>query len=294
MPITLSSDLKEVFVDLGHCLDAMGEYRRHAVLAGGLLPVVYRYLLAGDEDDRPPLTTYDMDWTVPVPLDVLENTLLDERMRESGFEVWSTGTEEDKAFFYKHEKRNPGKFSPIHVEFLASLPEADAAGIEGAKQLEAQDRLKVQALRYVELLFENPITVTGAQVPDLNVATETEFRIAHPATYIVQKVLARPSRRSEKQEKDLAHVYDVALLYRTRWRELAEVLTRLFESNKTYATWIAQAVKRLKLLFESETSDGPMSVVRVYKDAGYSAITERAARRLIEMLLNETGLGSLN
>jgi len=110
MTFELSAELREALQNLGQCLLAMGKYRKQSVLAGGLATIVYRYLQPEIHMDRPPLLTFDADMGLAYPLEQAGEERLSELMISAGFEVYTAGEGNTKAYFYKHRDQNPGGF----------------------------------------------------------------------------------------------------------------------------------------------------------------------------------------
>jgi len=282
----LSRELQLALRNLGRCLEAMGEYRNQCVLTGGLAAVVYRFLLPVSPGGQQLLTTFDVDVGVPHPLAIREGLELDKMMTDAGFEVYSVGEGKTLAHFYKHREQDPGRFSAYHVEFLTPLPEAVQGGDQDGRSLELQPNLVVQALPYLDLLFEDPIICSAASVPALDIPSDVTFRIANPAMYIAQKTLAWPSRAEHKQEKDLAYIYYVILIHRSKWQDIAEQLSRVAHGSPRYGHWISQAVNALEELYCSPNAAGPVGVVSEYRDVVYGEIREETVIRVLRQFID--------
>ena len=126
-----------------------------------------------------------------------------------------------------------------------------------------QRGLTAQALRYLDLLLDTPIEMDASRVRELGLAHRRKILLPQPANYVVQKILAWPERAPEKRDKDLAYIYEVALLTRDRWDEVARSLVELRRRHP--APWFSRARKLMEKLFASDTSDGPIAVARQYR-----------------------------
>jgi hypothetical protein len=91
--------------------------------------------------------------------------------------------------------------------------------------------------------------------------TAHHLRLPNPMSFIVQKTLIRPRRDSRKQESDLCHVYDVAILTHDRWDDL-RTMQRQLEECGFPKSWVPKARTTLQKLFASSTSPGPLAVSR--------------------------------
>ena len=113
--------------------------------------------------------------------------------------------------------------------------------------------------------------------------------------YVLQKALARESGRVlVKQPKDMAYVYDVAMLTQPLWPELGAVVARAANESAEWAAWIKRALALLDELFSSETADGVIEAARVYRGAMRSgAPTEKAIATVVRRFLAalRAGLG---
>lgn len=293
MTVHLPVEMEEPLRDLGACLVALGPYRAKAILAGGMVPVIYRYLESVRDVERIPLTTFDLDIAVPGKLGREGRPLITELLDRAAFEMRLRGSDDPPVAIYQHSRHGRDGVDPIHVEFLAPLigPETDRAGKQ-KRLVEVQRGFQAQALRYIGLLLEHPLTVASSRVPALDVPEPgVEFRVPHPAMFILQKMLCRDSRPAPKRDKDLAYVFDVVTIFTTMWEEIGAVAREVASGNATQAAWIENAKKRLTALFSSPTADGPISVRRVYAGSGSPAVpSEDGVFRVIGRFLDESEL----
>ncbi|MDD5309659.1 MAG: GSU2403 family nucleotidyltransferase fold protein [Deltaproteobacteria bacterium] len=293
MTIRLPVEMEEPLRDLGACLVALGPYLDRAVLAGGMVPVIYRHLESVREVDRIPLTTFDMDIAVPGRLGRGGHPLVAELLDKAAFEMRLRGSDDPPVAIYQHSRHGRDGIDPIHIEFLAPLtgPETDRAG-EQRRLVQVQHGLQAQALRYVGLLLEHPLAVHSARVPALRIPDPgVEFHVPHPAMFILQKMLCRDERPADKRDKDLAYVFDVVTIFTPMWAEIGAVARDVASGNATQAAWIENAKKKLTALFSSPTADGSISVRRVYAGSGSPAVpSEDGVFRVIGRFLDESGL----
>jgi len=102
----------------------------------------------------------------------------------------------------------------FYAEFLTPLV-GRAYTREGAPlATEAQSGITAQRLRYLDLLFLAPWSVTwGADAP-------LAVRIPNPVAFVVQKLLIHPDRAAGKQAQDLLYIHDTLELFAAHLDEL--------------------------------------------------------------------------
>src|SRR6266404_3890516 len=87
----LPQELRPVFKELARCIIGFGPYQQDVVLSGGLVPVLYRRALQCSAPRLRPLTTFDLDWTLPPRLPSRGESLHD-RMLKAGFVARLSGS----------------------------------------------------------------------------------------------------------------------------------------------------------------------------------------------------------
>lgn len=283
--------MQETLDELGRCILALGEYRRSAVLTGGLVPFMYRFVPGFAATNRlPPVQTFDLDWTVPNPLDV-RGTLLDRRLLDSGFVVVLGGEQPPHVTFYQSARFGGATRGPIHVEFLT--PRKGGATVRGRDRtvVEVQEGLTAQALPFLDLLLHASFAFDVSAVPGIGVGDATEILLPEPMAYILQKTLARNHRRSHKRAGDQAHIHDVALLTRPVWPQMVKALSNLRDAGFP-DSWFVKARYRLGHLYASPESDGPVEVARVVNGrTGTAKLQESSVHRTMRRLLESLGWG---
>lgn len=292
MNIPISDELKEPLADLGQFLKALGPYAKHAVVVGGMIPIIYRHLQNASPVQQAPLATFDLDIAVPDKLKEIGATNLNTMLTEGGFTEHLRGSTPPPATVYQHV-RHGEKPAPIYVELLAPLTGSDNTRDEKKKvQTEVQQKVTAQLIRYLDVLQVNPIAVQCNTLPFLGIDDPAmTLRIPNPGMYIIQKVLCREKRRPNKKDKDLAYVYDVVSIFRTRWQQIGKDILQLETENAKYAPWINKALKSLTQLFDSPTSIGPVAVVREISTASTGVPpTEAAVHQIMTKFMEDSGL----
>lgn len=256
----------DVLPDLARFIRALGDYREVTILAGGFVPFFYRRMPNFTPLSLPPLLTSDIDWALPTQLDVLGGRRLSDRLEDLDLVTIHSRDTEPPVQRYQHKRFGNENLGPVYGEFLVPLvgSAVDRRGSPRTVQT-MQDGLTAQALRYLDLLFEFPIEFDASAVLELGLTGPHVIRVPHPATYVLQKLLARPSREPAKRDKDLAYIYEVALLTRERWHEVATVLEQLKNRSYEYETWLQKARQQFGTLFRDVASEGPIAVARTYR-----------------------------
>lgn len=282
-------DPREVLADLGKLIDALGDYRSVAILTGGFVPLMYRRMPGFVTPPMPPLLTSDFDWTVPTRLEVLGGEALAERLLDSKLVTIPSAGTEPAVLRFQPERFGTTTLGPTYVEFLAPLVGADVDRKGKPKTVvRVQRGLTAQLLRYLDLLFVEPMLFDAARVPELGLAGPTNILLPNPANYVIQKLLAWPSRDAGKRGKDLAYVHEVAVLTQKLWPELAATVVRL--KARFPVAWFDRARDLIERQFESEAAEGPIAVVRQYRGLPGRAPTERAVWQTVRDFARATGL----
>jgi len=260
-----NDDLTDVFAQLSKCVVAMGPYQRDAVLSGGLVPVVYRSVLPGISTRLNPLTTFDLDWTLPAHLKdrglgLHERLLVD-------FDANRTGS--GKFPVTKYYPRDLGASSPIYVEFIAPRTGGKLSR-SGANKgvLEVQRNLHAQTDPYAGMLLIETLQVEASQIPELKLTGEHHLCLPNPLCFILQKALIRDNRSSNsKRDNDACHIYDVAMLTKPNWPDMKSLGVRLKSTYGVSGTWLSRAFSILDGIFESPSSPGVTAAVLNYSSA---------------------------
>jgi hypothetical protein len=109
--------------------------------------------------------------------------------------------------------------------------------------------------------------------------------------YVAQKILARSSGRlmkAHKAAKDLAYVFDVAVLSRPIWSSQHEIVVRAAAAAAVWRSWLARAGRQLKLLFETPASEGPIEAARILRDLmGTRAPSEEDVQQVVTRFVEQ-------
>ena len=268
MLLSLPSELREVVKDLDACVRALGPYEEDAMLVGGLVPLLYRIAFPAPIAAANPLTTFDIDWVLPVPLAIRDNEGLHARMLKADFVPTETQTvkSDNPKVRYHHARHGKSRLAPIHVEFLGprSGGSTDRKGKDCTLR-EIQNGLIAELLPYLNVLQFRPLAVNVSQLEGWGEPSSIMVRVPHPACYVVQKALIREKRLPDKKDNDAAQIYDVAMLTRRIWPQIAAVVEDL-ESANFPRTWLRRASACLQQMFADPAADGTRGVCRTFRD----------------------------
>lgn len=281
----MKGELDEALGDLARFLDAAGPYMQDLVLIGGWVPYFYRFLPGLPRPDHEPILTKDFDLASPGGLRERGAGTLDARLRAAGFVVHES--RDPVVLRYQDRRFGSRDLAPIHFEFLTTLtgPVRGRRG-DSRQTREVQRGLPAQALRYLDLLRHEPLVVHTSDVPGLRRNVQVDLRIPNPAAYVFQKALVH-DERDQKAAKDLAYVYDVALLWSEKEGAVLEMSRSLAAESSTWAKWLARARKTLDGLFVDAASDGPVSIEREMRLApGGPGISAEGALRVVRPFLD--------
>jgi hypothetical protein len=276
--------------ELGNCARALGDYRASAVLTGGFVPLMYRYLpqLIGTTS-LPPLHTFDLDWAVPNTL-APKARLLNDQLGEAGFVVLLQGDRQPPVSRYQPAAygQSPG---PVYIEFLT--PRKGSSEVHGKDRgvLEIQPGLTAQSLPYLGLLLHRPISFDLSVVAETCVHPGTTILLPGPMAFIMQKALARQGRKPEKRAGDQAHIVDVALLFQKEWTDLAQEASDLAAAPGFPRKWFDRAKQILADLYLGDDGPGPQEVTSTFNAyAGTTILTEATVRRVMREFVSAVGL----
>lgn len=291
---SLPTELREVVFDLEACTRALGPYSEDAILIGGLVPLLYRIMFDAGSTARRPISTFDIDLVLPDPLSIRQSVLLHSRMLESDFIATESQTVRsgNPKVRYHHSRHGTSQLAPIHVEFLGPRTgsSTDRKGRDATFK-EIQQGLIAELLPYITVLQFRPIVVDTSQLEGWKEASRP-LRVPQPACYVVQKALVRDKRpTSEKRDKDAAQIYDVALLTREAWPQLAAVVNDLKKATIP-PKWLRRAKACLHQMFQGESANGTEGVCRIYRDIvdAKHQPTAEAVFRAMSLFLSAVGL----
>lgn len=259
------ADLRDVLVDLGQCLQALGAYADDVVVTGGLAPILYRSVLPADTSARPAMTTFDIDLALPASIPFHPDGL-HQQMHAGGFVHLISGEGDAPVTQYQHARHGSAHLSPIHVEFIT--PRIGGMRTrQGRRQsvVEVERDLHAQTDPYVGLLLFKPLRIDASTIPGLGLTASKFFQVSHPMSFIVQKSLIRDRRPTHKKENDAAHMYDVALLTFNIWEQMSAHLLHLEGAGEFSVKWFERARQTLEELFGTRQSIGVAEVAKKYE-----------------------------
>lgn len=207
---------REAFARL---VSALAPWESRLLFVGGWAHRLYRLHPSAAAPTYQPLTTLDAD------VAFAERERFDGDIRAAlqaaGFEQQLAGSHHPPVSRYTLGEEGPAGF---YVEFLTPLVgrARTRAGVPLATQ--AQSGITAQRLRYLELLFLAPWSVTLDE--SWGAAGSLAVGVPNPAAFIVQKLLIHPDRAAGKQAQDLLYIHDTLELFaaeldalRALWRD---------------------------------------------------------------------------
>jgi len=264
----------EAGVLLGRALAALAPYRDRIVLAGGLVPFLYRAMPQFRHPGYDPTATKDVDLVLPRKLPQSDAPTVPECLlasRVSRVRVPSLRPGGPDVDYFQDEAHGTDRLAPVHIEFLAPAA-ADAEPVLVQRDFFAQG-LKDRAL-----LFHEPLRIDLATVPWSGVADPLELQVARPFAYVLQKVRARKHRAPGKRDSDLAAIYDVALLSQPTWQEERASAARLRDVGGRWPGTVDNGFRDLEQL--AGDASAVAGAVRVAGATGVP-LTERQLSRVL-------------
>lgn len=194
---------REAFVRL---VQALAPWESRLLFVGGWAHRLYRLHPGAASPAYQPLATLDAD------VAFAERERLGGDMRKAlqvaGFEQELTGSHHPPVSRYTLGEEGPAGF---YAEFLTPL--VGRARTRGGAPLatQAQSGITAQRLRYLELLFLAPWSVTLDEA--WGTAGPLSVRVPNPAAFIVQKLLIHADRAPGKQAQDVLYIHDTLELF---------------------------------------------------------------------------------
>jgi hypothetical protein len=256
---------------------ALHDYRDDLLLVGGLVPWLYRRLPGVRLPEHPALATAEADLSIRRPLHALGRPLIAEQLVAAGFCIFDVpGIDVRHRGQQRFQDATFGadKAAPVFLEFLSPLRGKPVHGL-----VAPQPGLITPALRYLDLLAHQAIEVNLATSAD----DKLTVRVPHPAMFIAQKILSRTSGRAPtKQPKDMAYVYDVALMTQPLWRDYPAVFAAARAASDEWDAWLTRAGNELDALFGDEHADGCVEALSVFPNhASPSTPSPRGIARVV-------------
>ena len=173
MPPPLS-DFNAALRLLGRALIALQPYKDDLVLAGGMVPFLYRYHPLFSPTDVPVLLTKEADLVVRPRL-APGRTPVAKLLEWADFAPFEAPGYRDApgALYFQDRGLGTTKLATSYIEILAPMRGKPRAFIEPQKGLRAQ------ALRYLDLLAHEPIEIDLQEIDDLEI--ETPHRVKRPS-----------------------------------------------------------------------------------------------------------------
>lgn len=184
-------------------------------------------------------------------------------MAEAGFveELYGTGPRPIVKYLFKDEA------SASDIEFLCR-----GSGLRGERSKSGtmsshpmQPTLFAQPLRYLELLQYRTWEIDLGRVPESVAFRGVHIRVPNPAAYVIQKVLIRGQRRgAQSTAKDCYYIYEASVIFRDSFDALTQESAALKEE---FPQLLKNFSKKAGKLFAGPDAEGPVSALRIFKEA---------------------------
>jgi len=234
--------------------EALGSYRDQAILVGGMAVFIYQM----HPDFRgirgiAPLPTVDIDVAVSNPLLAEPQGNLAQQLVDAGFVRREVRREETcyTRFDLPAAMNRTGEMLNPYIEFLCATDEI------GVRDDEPQQGLRAHLSPYAWMLFHEPWSIHHP--------SGMSYRVPHPLTYFVQKLLIRGTRPLVKRTKDLVDVLFVMGGFRERLPDIFAARQTIALHHDDGVEQIANACGEFERLFTGHNPTGPVQIA-----AGYS------------------------
>lgn len=219
--------------------------KANIVISGGWVPFIYQhYVLPGK--GQPSLLTVDVDVVIAGKLDSGGRPSLRRLLLEDGFIEDLVGYANPPASCFRKEI---GELN-VELEFLTPL-----TGARNDETLRVQSDLAAQALRYSDILLEEPMLVRISEEID-GEKVELNFFIPRPAAFVFQKGLAFTKRKDRiKKAKDLYYIFDIIGGYPEFSRDIERGMAQ-FKVEKP--SWFSRFINYMTENFLVEGAPAPV------------------------------------
>ena len=244
-------------------LSIIEPYLQDLTLVGGFASLLYSVHEEAENDDNPPLITYDVDLASEGKVAIKGEKSIHESLEEEGFKCELVGKFEEPILkYYPTEKTD----SEYYVEFLAPLfgSETKRNGKPDLTQ-KIQTDLSAQKLRYLDLLLHNTWTVHSSNLSALEDYPDLAIKLPHPDMYIMQKVLTLSKRQPMDRNKDYAYIYQTLTYFRKNLKSLAHEYEKLL-TNVIWKKWYYKFVAIAQEVFDTPVKDGPIEGSQLLDD----------------------------
>ncbi|OGV64049.1 MAG: hypothetical protein A2498_01850 [Lentisphaerae bacterium RIFOXYC12_FULL_60_16] len=238
-------------------------YLQEVLCIGGCANALYRFHALASPMPWAYLGTKDIDFATPLRFPMKGGKPVATLMKEARLVEDLQGSGTDAVIKYK----------PLDPDLAADLeflcPLSGAKGQRGNSNLaacEVQEGLHAQPLRYLDILFCRPWTVSIGKIAEFRKPGGFRVRVPNPAAYVVQKVLIRDQRRSDPSKaKDCYYLYEISVVFRDALDHLAAEFAQL---APFLPSWKKRFQHEARHLFQSRHAEGPTLAMQVYRDAG--------------------------
>jgi hypothetical protein len=197
-------------------VQVLSPWKHQLVFVGGWAYRLYRLHPMAEVPAYQPLATLDADVAF-AEREPLEGSIK-AQLLAAGFEEQLTGSHQPPVSKYTLGEDEPNGF---YAEFLTPMT-GSGRRHSGEPLVTVQNAgITAQRLRYLELLLNNPWTVTLDA--DWGAASPIELRIPNPVSFIVQKLLIHDDRSSNKKAQDVLYIHDVIELFAPQLDKLGAI-----------------------------------------------------------------------
>lgn len=235
------------------------------VIIGGFASYLYQFHEWAGKGNISPLFTKDIDIASNGEVPVRGGKIIHEALKsDAGLKVDFIGHGIQKKTRYFPEDKRPN----LYVEFLAPLigPERERDGEDSIIE-SVQDRLNAEKLRYLDLLFKEPLKIDTASIKELDSRPGLDIKVPHPSMYVMQKMLISDRRRGERKYNDFVYVYQTLVVFRNHLLKLARAYEELIE-NAAWAKWYRRFRNATINKFDGPYREGPVEAARILARQG--------------------------
>ncbi|HYL15528.1 MAG TPA: GSU2403 family nucleotidyltransferase fold protein [Terriglobales bacterium] len=244
-------------------VEALAPWLEQIVVIGGWAHRLYHYHALAQPLDHPPLTTLDADIALPDRLPKNPEADMRERLVKAGFDEEFLGKDNPPATHFRFGSDPTG----FYAEFLTPLV---GSGYKHGKRDATANiaGVNAQRLRYVDLLLQSPWSVKLDDRRGFPLTKPIQVRVANPAAYLAQKILAFERRPKEDQGKEILYMHDTIELFA---RSLPQIGSEWNDNTKAHVHERAvRLVERSAADMFDHTTDAIREAALIVRERGLS------------------------
>lgn len=202
-------------VAFARLVEALRPWHGQLVIVGGWAHRLHRLLPSTTIPSHQPIRTLDADVAFGAGARLEGN--IGGALKSAGFHEELSAKHEPPVSSYAL-----GNNSAFYAEFLTPLIGSGSRRDGSADATEARAGVTAQKLRYLDVLLTAPAQLSLEPGGPIPVDRTAQISVAHPVSFIAQKLLIADRRAPDKRAQDVLYVHDTIELFAASLNQLNE------------------------------------------------------------------------